>query len=71
MAIPENLVIYKALAWRDQDRYDIEQLLTLHGDHIDLERVRAFMHELAHILDAPERIPELERPLRKALGPTL
>src|SRR5947209_9097048 len=33
-----SLVIYKALAWRDQDRYDIEQLLTLHGDHIDLER---------------------------------
>jgi hypothetical protein len=69
VAIPEDLVIYKALAWRDQDRYDIEQLLTLHGDHIDLERVRAFVHEFAQILDAPERIPELDRLLRKALGP--
>lgn len=69
VAIPEDLVIYKALAWRDQDRYDIEQLLTLYGDHIDLERVRAFVREFAQILDAPERIPELERLVRKVLGP--
>ena len=69
VAIPEDLVIYKALAWRDRDRYDIEQLLTLHGDHIDLERVRAFVHEFAQILGAPERIPEFERLLQKVLGP--
>ncbi len=69
VAIPEDLVIYKTLAWRDRDRYDIEQLLTLHGDHIDLERVRAFVHEFAQILDMPERIPELDQLLRKTLGP--
>jgi hypothetical protein len=69
VAAPEDLVIYKALAWRDRDRYDIEQLLTLHGDRIDLERVRAFVHEFAQILGAPERIPELERLLQKVLGP--
>jgi hypothetical protein len=54
---------------RVQDRYDIEQLLTLHGDHIDLERVRTFVHEFAQILDAAERIPEFDRLLRKVLGP--
>ncbi len=69
VAIPEDLVIYKALAWRDQDRYDIEQLLTLHGDHIDLKRVRTFVQEFAQILDAAERIPEFDRLLRKVLGP--
>src|SRR5262249_2445615 len=69
VAIPEDLVIYKVLAWRDRDRYDIEQLLTLHPDHIDLERVRAFVHEFAQILDTPERIPEFERLLREVLGP--
>jgi predicted nucleotidyltransferase len=69
VAVPEDLVIYKALAWRDRDRYDIEQLLTLHEDRIDLERVRAFVHEFAQILDAPERIPEFERLLQKVLGP--
>ncbi len=69
VAVPEDLVIYKALAWRDRDRYDIEQLLTLHGDRIDLERVRAFVREFAQILDTPERIPEFDRLLRKVLGP--
>jgi predicted nucleotidyltransferase len=69
VAVPEDLVIYKALAWRDQDRYDIEQLLTLHGDHIDLKRVRTFVCEFAQILGEPERVPELDRLLRKVLGP--
>jgi Nucleotidyl transferase of unknown function (DUF2204) len=68
VAVPEDLVIYKALAWRDRDRYDIEQLLTLHGDRIDLERVRAFVREFAQILDTPERIPEFDRLLRQVLG---
>ncbi len=65
VAIPEDLVIYKALAWRDQDRYDIEQLLTLHGDRIDLERVRAFVREFAQILGASERVPEFDRLVHK------
>ncbi len=69
VAIPEDLIINKALAWRDRDRYDIEQLLTLHGDRIDLERVRAFVREFAQILDTPERISEFEQLLRKVLGP--
>lgn len=68
VAIPEDLVIYKALAWRDRDRYDIEQLLTLHGNDIDLERVRSFVREFAQILDAPERISEFDGLLRDALG---
>jgi uncharacterized nucleotidyltransferase DUF6036 len=70
VAVPEDLVIYKALAWRDQDRYDIEQLLTLHGDHIDLERVRTFVREFAQILDAPERVPEFDHLLQKVFGPS-
>jgi len=70
VAVPEDLVIYKALAWRDQDRYDIEQLLTLHGDHIDRKRVRTYVYEFAQILGEPERIPEFDRLLRKVLGPT-
>ena len=69
VAVPEDLVVYKALAWRDRDRYDIEQLLTLHGDRIDLERVRIFVREFAQILDIPERILEFDRLVRKVLGP--
>jgi uncharacterized nucleotidyltransferase DUF6036 len=69
VAVPEDLVIYKALAWRDRDRYDIEQLLTLHRDRIDLERVRAFVREFAQILGAPERVSEFDQLVRKVLGP--
>jgi hypothetical protein len=32
VAQPEDLVIYKAVAFRPQDQQDIERLLTLHGD---------------------------------------
>ena len=39
------------------------------GDRIDLQRVRAFVHEFSQILGAPERIPEFERLLQKVLGP--
>ena len=31
VARPEDLVIYKAIAWRPQDQQDVERLLTLHG----------------------------------------
>ncbi len=68
VAVPEDLVIYKALAWRDRDRYDIEQLLTLHVDHIDLDKVRAFVREFAQILGAPERVTEFDQLVRKVLG---
>lgn len=69
VATPEDLVIYKALAWRDRDRYDIEQLLTLHEERIDLDRVRTFVREFAEILGTPERIPEFERMLQKIRVP--
>jgi predicted nucleotidyltransferase len=69
VAVPEDLVIYKALAWRDQDRYDIEQLLTLHSDRIDLDKVRFFVREFAQILGAPERVFEFDQLVRKVLGP--
>lgn len=68
VAIPEDLVIYKALAWRDRDRYDVEQLLLLHGSRIDLERVRTFVHEFAQILGKEERIGEFEEIARRAMG---
>jgi predicted nucleotidyltransferase len=41
LARPEDLIVYKAAAWRDRDRSDIERLLVLYLDVIDLDRVRA------------------------------
>jgi hypothetical protein len=56
VAIPEDLIVYKAAAWRDRDRSDIERLLTLHGDKIDLDRVRRLVVEISEVLDDPKRV---------------
>ena len=67
VARPEDLVIYKAIAWRPQDQQDVERLLNLHGDRMDLVRVRRVVAELAAALDEPERASELERVIQRAL----
>lgn len=56
VARPEDLIIYKAAAWRDRDRSDIERLLVLHLGDIDLERVRGLIDEIGSALDDPNRI---------------
>jgi hypothetical protein len=65
VATPEDLLIYKVLAWRDRDRYDIEQLLTLYGDAVDLEKIRNFVREFAQILEDPGRVDGFEAILRR------
>jgi hypothetical protein len=67
VARPEDLVIYKAIAWRPQDQQDVERLLTLHGDRMDLARVRRVVTELAAALEEPERTSDLERVIQRAL----
>jgi len=68
VAVAEDLVIYKAVAWRDRDRADIERLLVQHGDHIDLARVRRVVQDFAEALGAPERLTELDALIRRALS---
>ena len=65
VALPEDLVIYKAAAWRDKDKLDIQQLLRLYHKNIDLERVRRLIREFAEALEEPERPDEFERLLKK------
>ena len=66
VATAEDLVIYKAVAWRDRDRADVERLLTRHGDSIDLARVRTVVREFALALDDPERVDQLEALITRA-----
>lgn len=68
VARPEDLVIYKAVAWRPQDQQDVERLLALHGARMDLGRVRRIVAELAAALEEPERAAELEQVIRRALS---
>jgi Nucleotidyltransferase of unknown function (DUF6036) len=56
MARPEDLIVYKATAWRDRDRSDIERLLVLHLDTIDFDRVRGLIVDIAAALDDRGRV---------------
>ncbi|MCB1032397.1 MAG: nucleotidyltransferase [Acidobacteria bacterium] len=64
-ATPEDLVVYKAVAWRQRDLDDIENLLLLHRDSIDIERVRGLVKEFALILDDPKRVEQFEEIIRR------
>jgi predicted nucleotidyltransferase len=68
VARAEDLIIYKAVAWRDRDRADVERLLVQHAGEVDLARVRRVVKQFAEILGTPERIIELEAVIRRAGG---
>jgi hypothetical protein len=68
VATAEDLVIYKAVAWRDRDRADVERLLVRHGASIDVDRVRSVVREFALALDDPARIDQLETVITRARG---
>lgn len=67
-ATAEDLIIYKAVAWRDRDRSDVERLLALHGRTIDLKRVRELVREFGAALDEPERVDQFEALVRRAFA---
>lgn len=60
VARPEDLIVYKAAAWRDRDRSDIERLLVLHLSSIDLNRVRSLIADICAALDDPGRIDSFD-----------
>jgi hypothetical protein len=62
---PEDLVIYKTIAWHPQHQQDVERLLSTYRDTIDLNRVRRIVGEFAGALDQPERLAEFERLLAR------
>jgi hypothetical protein len=64
VARAEDLIVYKALAWRERDRADIGHLLALHREHIDLERMLGIVSQLADAMEIPERAHDFERLLR-------
>lgn len=67
IASAEDLVIYKSLAWRPQDQQDVERLLALHGDAMNLERVRRRVRELGEALEVA-RLEELEIVIRRVMS---
>ena len=66
VAQPEDLIIYKAAAWRDRDRTDIERLLVLHFGSIDMARVRALVADIATVFEDPERLQAFDAMVERA-----
>jgi predicted nucleotidyltransferase len=66
VALAEDLIIYKAVAWHDRDRADIERLLIMHGGRINLAYVRKMVAEFAELLGEPERRSDFERLIERA-----
>src|SRR3954453_15971388 len=59
VAQPDDLIIYKAIAWRPQDQQDVERLLALHGARMDLTRIRRHVRELGEAMEH-DRIRDLD-----------
>ena len=66
VAQPEDLVIYKAIAWRPQDQQDVERLLVLHSARMDLERIRRHVRELGEAMEQ-DRLRELDAMIRRVV----
>jgi hypothetical protein len=64
----EDLIVYKAGAWRDRDRSDIQRLLLLHASSVDLAAVRDLVAQFAGALEEPERIPAFDELVQRTLG---
>jgi len=64
VASAEDLVIMKAVAGRQRDVIDIENLI-LANPHLDVERVRRWVREFSAVLDMPEIHENLERLLKR------
>ncbi len=63
----QDLIVYKAVAWRERDKEDIERLLVLHQNEIDLDAVRDLVRQFAEALEDPKRVEEFEALVQKAL----
>jgi hypothetical protein len=66
LGTPEDLIVYKAAAWRDRDRSDVERLLVLYLNDIDLDRVRSLIIDIASALDDPARVAAFDAMVARA-----
>jgi predicted nucleotidyltransferase len=60
IATPEDLIIMKAVAHRQRDLIDIDNLLTVNPD-VDTSRIRHWVAQFAEVLESPELVKDLDR----------
>ncbi len=61
----EDLIIYKAVAWRERDRRDVSELWRMHRRSVNRARILEVVTQFAEAIEEPHRVRELE----KLLGP--
>jgi hypothetical protein len=66
VAQPEDLLIYKAFAWRPQDQQDAERLILLHGHTMDLGRIRRILAELLEATDESGRLADFDALVKRS-----
>lgn len=59
LPVPEDLIIFKAVAHRPQDMLDIREIISIHPK-IDKKYVRKTVKEFARVLETPEILTDLE-----------
>jgi predicted nucleotidyltransferase len=64
IAQPEDLIIFKAVAWRPQDQQDVERLLAIYGERVDLTRIRRHVKELGDAIEE-DRLTALDAMLAR------
>lgn len=64
----DDLIVYKAVAWRDIDRKDIERLLLRHAATVDLVTVRAQVQAFAEWMETPERVEQFDALVSRVRG---
>jgi hypothetical protein len=70
VATAEDLIVLKAVAWRDRDRGDIERLLLLHSAELNFARMQALIGEFGAAIDEPERLNDFNALVSRTLGST-
>ena len=68
VARAEDLIVYKAVAWRNRDKDDIERLLTLHHRTIDVDRIDRLVRDFAEALEDRGRVDEFRRIIERVVG---
>ena len=69
VAIPvpraEDLIVYKLIAARRRDLDDVEMLLVIHGETVDVARVRKVVGEFCEVLEDSSRLRALDDVLKR------